>query len=252
MFDAVYIDSLQIHSIPVDPNYAVSKLTGVAGSPQGRDDRPDNVREHGLIELTTFYGGRPIELKGMVKASSLAAFWPLWDNLKKQFALNGLVHTLKWERQGLGYLEKCDVSVAGQFEEDFPVQNQPFARYTVDLIAADPRIYTAASTTASIGGSGTVTTLGTFPTKPIITVTGASGTLTVTNTSLSTENTIVINGVTGTVVIDTSNKTVTVGGVLRPDLVNAASTFWFALKAGANVLTASSGSISVTWFDARI
>ncbi|MFL5954795.1 MAG: phage distal tail protein [Gaiellaceae bacterium] len=251
MVDQAYIDDLLIHEIPWT-THALSKFKGL-GSPAPREDRPERAREHGLIELTSLYGGRVFSLVGYVIGPTLADSWDLLDELKRRFAMNGLQHTLKWRRQGLAYLERADVVVATALDDDFPIRGRRL-KWAVDLVAADPRMYADTLSTVVVGTAADVTTLGNFPTRPVLTVTGPGATCTIYNDSLTAENTIKVTGTGGaTVIVDCAAKTVKVGGILHPDKVVAQETFWWSLKSGVNALRITGGgSLSVSWRDARI
>lgn len=85
---------------------------------------------------------------------------------------------------------------------------------------------------------------------PILTVTNAPASLTVTNST--TGKKVVMTGVTAgsTVVIDVRNHTATMNGADATGKINFVTSTWPTVKMGSNNWTTTGGSLNVKWRDA--
>lgn len=254
MIIEAYIDGTQIHDISgaaAVGSYALTSFNGL-GTPTPRTNRPARARRHGLYELTTYYDGRAITLEGRVKESAFAAFWAAVDELKQQFALNGLVHVLKWKRQGEEFLFRSSVSVANELEMNIVGgRTTPQMNWSVDLIAYDPRIYKDLLEDFTFSSTANVTNDGNFNTMPVITFNSPGTNPGLRNDALSAENEINFDygGGGSALVVDMLRREVHLDGASRPDLIDLPNTSFWSLVTGTNHLTKIGGasSIKIEW-----
>lgn len=254
MITAAYINDVQIHNVSgaaAIGSYALTSFSGL-GTPTPRTNRPPRSRRHGLYELTTYYDGRAIALEGRVTASAFAGFWTAVDALKKAFALSGLVHTLKWKRQGESFLFRSAVSVANELEiEIVGGRTTPRAHWAVDLIAYDPRMYKDLLEDFTFASTASVTNDGNFNTPPIITFNSPGANPGLRNDELSSEDEINFDYAGGGTAlrVDMFTREITLDGTARPDLLSLSDSSFWSLVSGSNHLTKIGGatSIKVEW-----
>jgi hypothetical protein len=117
----------------------------------------------------------------------------------------------------------------------------------IELIALDPRIYSAAVKTsvisilaASSSQAGTLTNDGNFPTRPSLSIVGPATNPRIQNTQDANKSIKidVVLGAPDTLLIDIDRKTVKLNGVDRYDLVRTDNQWW-ELQPGANTITYS-------------
>jgi hypothetical protein len=97
-------------------------------------------------------------------------------------------------------------------------------------------------------GPGTLENRGDEDAYPLITVTGASSNVTITNTT--TGKKVVLTGASGTVVINVRDHTAYQGTTDISDKINWAQTTWPTLPMGMSTWTASGGTVNIKWRDA--
>lgn len=251
MIEEVFVDDVQLHDVTAGVaagDFAVTALNGL-GTPTPRGNRPPKARRHGTYELTSYYDGRALELRGRIKGSDFDAFWTNVDLIKKMFGLTGVRRSLKWKRSGEAFLMTSEISPANELEIAIPSGRiQPITSYSVDLIAADPRIYKDEWEDFTFASTATVTNDGNFSTPPIITFNTPGTNPGLRNDALTTENEINFNyGGGGTaLVVDMQERTVTLDGTSRPDLVDLDDSSFWSLVSGSNHLTKIGGATSIT------
>jgi len=251
MITEAHIDDLQIHSIVGGVgtgSFALTRFVGL-GTSSPRSNRPPRGRRHGLYEKTTYYDGRALSLEGIVAEDDWDDFWANVDELKQKLALSGVVHELRWKRQGESVANVVEVSVAGEMEIDIPGgRTRPRTKWAVDLIAADPRIYRDDLEDQTFASTATVTNDGNFSTPPVITFHTPGVNPGLRNNSLTTENEINLDyGGGGTsLVVDMLEREITLDGTSRPDLLSLSDSSFWSLVSGANSLQKIGGATSIT------
>lgn len=256
MIVEAWIDDLQIHYDPPQLGPIALRQLDAFGTPEPRNNRPTRSRRHGGIELTRYFEPRVIDLEGYVQGDGQDDMWDLLQDLDWKLALNGLDHTLKFKRGGRDFYEQCLVQVSGKMDMPLRVWGDTLP-WSVQLTAADPRLYSDTLHSQSFSVSATVTNAGNFVTPPIITFTGPASDPGLTNDTLNVENTILLQGdfASGdTLVVDCGERTVLLNGASRPDLLHIGATDFWSLNAGDNDLSriGSAASTEVEWRDARI
>lgn len=256
MITEAWIDATRLHGDPPQSfPIALSSLDGL-GSPSPRDNRPERSRRHGVIDLTTYYSGRVLNLRGKASGPTQLALWTTVDDLKRQFALNGLTHVFKVKRAGLSFLERCVVSVSSPLEVEMRVVGE-IVTWSVVVTAADPRLYVDTPSSISFAASGNASNGGNFNTYPVVTFHGGGTNPGLRNNELSADNVIQMAYVMGgsdTIVVDMAAHTVKLNGADRPDILDVAASAFWGLVSGSNSLTKVGGAVSVdvAWRDARI
>ena len=242
MLTSAYLNTVQIHggSGPIGLRQYNRKLIR-------RIDRVDRPRDHGSIDFTAYYSGQLFPLGGIITGATIEA---TLDTVRAVAWLDNVV-TFKIQRQGIAVAEQAVVTVT---DDDWPMapENLNMAPFTLELFAADPRLYSQTQTTTTItaaGGtiSGTVTNGGNVNTPVVYTITGpTSGTPSITNST--TGHNIVLNTAVAsghTLVIDTYARTVLLDGTTaHPEYVTPTSTFWDGLAVGANTVAVTGGGFT--------
>lgn len=281
MISEAYIDSIQI--LPDTGDHGLSSIGGL-GSPSPRRDTISRPRAHGDIDFTRYYEGRVISLSGYTFGPTMEEANTKFDLLKAELLL-GTDHLFRFRRIGMAEDEQLVVRAASAIDTELSGASM-LIRWGVDLLAPDPRIYSASEKSGDYdpvaAGSGTgvvfplvfplvfagvatthltVENSGNFSTPPIFTVSGP-----VTNPIIDNDTTgesIQTSGLTlaagETIVIDVGRRVLEVAGVARMDYLDAGNTEWFELSPGSNDLRLRGGSmvlgqtsLAVTFHDARI
>lgn len=261
-------------------------VTAFSWTKTPRTQRRSRPRAHGSKDLSRYYEGRLYHLAGVLYGVSEEDAQARLDSFEEAIALDGDYVALQWRLAGRTDDETALVKVDGDLAYEFANDTRTALRWALTLFAEDPRRYgatertgtydpTAAGSGAGIvfaevfplnfaGTSSThldVTNAGNFPTPPVLTITGP-----VTNPIIDNDTTgesITTSGLAlladETAVIDVAAKTITVGGSLRPDLIDASATDWFELAKGSNLLrlrgtgmVTSETALAVSFHDARI
>lgn len=249
------IDDLVIHDLSA---LSTQKILLSSAHRQVSPRRSETTRSqrHGIVDRTRLYGAQVIDLAGIVKDDDDAVVQSTMDELAGALAL-GDPHVLTFRRIGMPENEQVEV-IAGT-DLGNPAQGfDRWPKWSISLVGADPRVYTAVlrsatydPTTAITGGgaemplvfplvfaTSTLTQLqcvvgGTFWTPPTLTITGPVTNPIVDNDltgeSIYTVSTLSL-GINDTLVLDVANTRCLLNGVSRPDLIDAGPTTWFQLK----------------------
>lgn len=282
MIESMYLDSLQLLPHSDSNPHGVTSVDGL-GSPSPRQDVHPRSRAHGSTDYTAYYSSRVISLSGFTYGATMSAANTSFDLLKAAMAL-GSDHTLKMLRIGQTDDETMVVRVASELAGIFAGASN-VVKWSVDLLAADPRIYGLTTRTdvydpTSSPGSGlmlplvfplefvgsssshlTLTNQGNFNTPPVFTIEGP-----IVNPILDNDTTgksFYTSGLTmsagDSIVVDMASRLLTVGGVNRLDYVDAALSYWFELQPGINLIrlrgsgmAAAQTSLAAAFHDARI
>ena len=285
MLTNAYIDATQIHpekGIAQPGRIGILSVQGL-GSPSPRTERFDLPRRHGAVDRTQFYAPRVLDIQGRIWADSDADVITTLDLLKQRLALDGADQVFKFRRSAMTVDEYLNVRVASPLEWDLIPGRHQYLLWAVQLVAADPRMYSNTLQTSTqlqtlapggmplpivfpivFSGSGgsslTITNGGNFPTPPTIRVYGPVVSPVVANQTKDKQvATTVTLGSSDWIEIQVANRKLLLNNVQRNDLIAPATTQWFDLAAGANVLRlVGSGIVSGTtslvceWRDARI
>lgn len=281
MLQNAYIDNFQIHNTAT---LFLTKVRGL-GSPNPRSDRRELTQRHGLLDNTKLYGGRVIELEGIAQGDTSLAAWEAYDSLRGALAL-GSPHIFRFLRTGYVGIEHelVRVTVDSEVEDDLDMPSRVIG-WSVTLVAADPRIYTAVlknyeynpllSTTG--GGMAMPMTFplvfaaspyshlsalnaGQFSTPPIYTVKGPVTDPIIDNDTLGLSLTFKVTlSSLDTLTVDVENRRVLLNGGLRQDLIVAKDSYWADLAKGTNLLRlrgsgmdSTTTKLVVQYRDARI
>jgi hypothetical protein len=276
VFDYVYLDDWQVPG--------VRSLNGL-GSPAPRQDITLRAARHGAIDRTLYYGGRVLELQGILWGATDLEAWEALDELKGKLAL-GSSHVLRFRRTGRLNDEQLAIIVAGPVDDGTSYDAPGVIKYGVSLHAPDPRIYVAAlrsgsyDPSAALEGAGAAVPLvfpldfsssgvagllelangGNFKTPPVLTITGPVVNPIIDNVTTSESLELVYSlGSSDTVEVDIAARTVTLNGASRPDLLTPQATTWWELTPGTNELrlrgtgmALGKTALTAAWRDARI
>jgi len=294
------IGSVQVHPIiPANAAWCnVERVQGLGSLPPARPETFDRPRRHGQTNRTQFYGGRVIDVAGRYLTNPAvggtdADIVNSLDQLKGALAFSG-DHDVKvtFRRTGREEDEFVMARLHGGLDAEYEPRRHAVMLWGLQLLAADPRIYSDVLKTASYdptaagsgfgadmttdGGSdlvggivfGTPTTgflnvqnQGNFPTPVELEVNGPSTNPQIVNVTrgLSIVTTGVTLGSADVLVVDTGARTVLLNGVSRPDLLDVSATSWWEAAPGDN-LTQLVGTghvggdtlLTARWRDARV
>jgi hypothetical protein len=267
-----------------DPSVGIYMLQNVPEGLRHPDirqaDQPLQNR-HGVIDSTSYYGSRTIQLVGKIIADTQAARKILEDNLRAIFALDGVqvgsnpsYYTLYMEDED-GALKQMQVKVSRgvEFRKEALVPN--IRDFIVELRAQNPvwlsqSIYTVnvdqgkptssltlPTTLPIVFGSvyineATVDNDGNFATFPVITITGTGENPSIYNATTNQRITIETTMAAGDeLVIDCENGTVTLNGDDALGLLSTSSQF-IQLAAGENLIQLSDDSPTSLSLEAQL
>lgn len=259
MIDYVYIDELQV---------SVREIVGL-GSPAPRRVVIERASRHGARDLTKNYGGRVVDLNGIIFGTASAA-WAAFDPIKAKLQL-GAFRTLKFRRTGQTEDEQMLVKVASPVDYTTAFDRPGVIEWGVSLFSEDPRIYGAVlrsgqyDPAASVSGGGVAMPLrfplvfstttathlelangGNTPTPPVLTIRGP-----VANPSLDNDTTLesirlsYVLGANDEIVVDVAARSVLLNGASRKDLIAVAQTKWWELVPGVNRIRARGVGMSL-------
>jgi hypothetical protein len=239
------------------------------GTPGVRRVSQDRPAQHGSIDSTSLWGPRVMPVRGWCGqvpsgADDAAVAVEAFDTLKALLVPGP--HLVVLRRTGRTADEQMTVRVASDVELIEEDPGGTVLRWAVELVAPDPRLYATAETTAQRAGAGswTATNAGKVATPVVIEIVGPAnaGTLTITNGA--TAESVSLTGLdalpnnTYTATLDLRQRTFEVFGDRLPQRVVAASTNWWELQPGANLLTVSGTALQAgtvvraRWRSARI
>jgi phage-related protein len=210
-------------------NVVVEKVTGRTGD---INSTPQIVTVPGrigevVVATAPNVGTRKLSVDLAAIADSRTALLAVLDELKWRLSPQKL-HTFVWvddqTRECYGYV--ADI-------RDNPIEPdllQRATKYRVTIECPDPREYATSDTTvSSIGATPVDLTLGSAPSVPTITVTGAGTfTLTYKNSAATTLKTVTVTGATAPVVLDCDAGTVTDAGGNAVPYLSSTSDFPFS------------------------
>ncbi len=236
MITTAYLNSQQIHG---GSNIG---LRAYARKLIVRTDRVDRAREHGSIDFTRYYSGQSFSLAGNVfgAAANLQGYL---DLIRAVSWLDTAV-TFKIQRLGIAVAEQAAVVVV---DADFPqsFEDMLTASWTLELFAADPRLYSQTLTTTTGTSNGTSVSIspnntGNVNTPVLWTVTGPVAANYIIGNATTGHNIKINTAIAGghTHVIDSLQHTVKLDGTtLHPEYVDVVNTYWDGLNAGSNTVT---------------
>lgn len=218
----------------------VEELTGW-DSPDLREDTSPRGFRHGLIRGTSYYGGRPLGLRGALVGTGDIA------DLRAAVAALAKATDLTSSDATLTVLEspskQCAVRRSGRLAINW--DSPSLARFDLALLAVDPRKYATSTTTVGVGNGSTVTgtVSGDFDTPTVITLTPAVLNMTLTETVSGQTLTVASNTA---VVINAADDTVRVSGALAWNRLTAGD--FITLRGGDSYsFTTSGGTASIVY-----
>ncbi len=263
-------------------NYVIESWEGV-GNPGVRTNDREAPYDHGTFLGPEYLEARQLTINLKMLGSDDASAQALLDALSKAWYFDA---TTEFGRQSAAtYLQ---LQLPGQslrrlygrprqlvIDNSKLITGHPSAVAT--FFANDPRWYSDAINTqglalgaattgfgfnlgfnfgfggTSTSGTASVTNAGTFPTYPVITLTGPLTNVTLTNQTTGEVLTIALTIASGdTLTIDFLNKTVLLNGTASRYFAKSGT--WWQLQPGANSISftaqSGSGSASVAWRDA--
>lgn len=216
--------------------YPKSIILDTSRSLETKNRFADTPGRHGQYTQGSLLAARRIPLKGHLIPEPADDMEALWDAFLAAHA-PGLPRALYLGRDDR-FINAEVISVADTEGGEYPTS----IPWELSFIASDPTQYAASTTTTSITAGGTVTNAGNIETPPVISVVlssiGSSGTLTLTNGSVSLV--LAMPVATTTLTIDMARQRVTnTGGTDVTELVTSGR-FW-TLQPGNNTVARSFG-----------
>ena len=181
---------------------------------------------------------------GVVAAGAEQIFTDNWQALRRLFWRTDRQINLKKRWKGVDDVVRsatAKAEFAGGLEPG--MMDPASAKFTVDLMLADPYFYGQAVTTTVTTAGATITPGGDDTTRKITLVFTGAGSKTLTNTT--TGRSITVSGAT---TVDILAFTATTIGSANVDTAGEKNEqFWFSLLRDANVLTLDHDSVDITY-----
>ncbi|MGZ6587110.1 MAG: hypothetical protein ACXVHX_22705 [Solirubrobacteraceae bacterium] len=232
-----------------DPRYFVERIRGLHALPERSDPRNPRVARVGENAYPTNSLGKTVTYEGEILASTVAVLRNARTLMLADFS----------DTVSEGYMDllpqTSDDSPVGRFyakvlsldiDDDVTNDGSLFRRaYSLALRLGDPRIYYPALAVDVSGNPASVTNSGSAPVDPTVTVSGASGDVTISD---GTHVLTFANVPSGSLVVNFANRTAKVG-TTHAELVVASSDWWDrftdGISAGATVSIAQTGGTGV-------
>lgn len=223
-------DSLSMNVQDVADQIRINRITGLTALPDHEDPRDRKTGRIGESPRPASFAGKTVVYEGELRAATVPLLRQQRTALLAAFA--NLAHD--------GYMELIPDAVAGgptavffarvlQLDPPEEQTSRYFRRdFTLALRLGDPRIYYPSLAVDETASPATVTNPGSAPSDPILTVAGASGTVTVSNGASTLK---FRNCPSGSLVIDFGARSAKVGST-PVELVVADSDWWDSHVAG--------------------
>lgn len=226
-------------------DYAITLVEGLDEAVV-REEALDKAADHGSFVYAQFLEPRRITLQGEIMAHTVANLATMTDALKRAFS--ALENPLP-----LGYKHSGEVQKrvnCHPIRRAMPRTVEAslgYAVFTVQLLAGDPRLYDESEST--ITADGDAENEGSFPSPPIVTITGAAVNPRITNTRTGLFvqiNETLVGG--DSLVIDFAERTVEKNGVSIYHSFDPSSRWW-QLEPGSNDIefTGITGTKELAW-----
>lgn len=252
-------------------NRAVVSVDGLGGLPSPRAAIRTLTTSHGAVDETRWLDSRVITVVGEVWGDTFEEMRAELGTIQRAMlqTLDVAPALLKWQWGGSGSSLQCYVKLAG-FQAPTLAEGVKLAQYQATFVAADPRAYSQALTTAtgavlttagggldfpfsfpieftpSAGGSAAVINHGDIPSPPILRIYGECSSPQVR--LVSTGETLYFSGSISDgdyLEIDCRQRTVKLNGTTsRLNLLDAASSTWFELPTGSDSVRLSSATFN--------
>jgi hypothetical protein len=216
-----------------------------------RDAIVDRMLGHGSYISASFLESKVITITGNINAETAEDFSEAIAALRSSFSPLSVTEPLKFYLPGESERRiNCLVS-----KRSFPVDNEfihgRLARWAVQLLAGDPRVYSEEE--YEVSATGVIENAGDFPTDPLVVFEGASNNTRITN--ITTLEFVQVNGAIGagdTVVLDFIEKTVIESGVSRYGDFSQAGNWWSLHPGGNDIGYSGGGTFFIRWRDAWV
>lgn len=239
------------------PRFWLDKIGGFKSLPEADDNRQPRTARIGESPLPGLVRGKTITPEGRIQATSLQELRQQESLLQAALGERDLEggwaavpkpelgdNTHYWETRG----RVLQLDIDDEFTYDANAQPTPWQKaFLLGIRLSDPRwTWTQAQLSAINATQVTVTNQGTAPAELVVTVAGASGTVTVFNDSIGAQ--LRFAGLpAGDLIIDSAARTAQVaGGDALPYLSSLLSNWWDggvpALRRGTNTIRQTGGS----------
>lgn len=239
------------------PRFWLDRIGGFKSLPDADDNRQSRTARIGESPLPGLVRGKTITPEGRIQATSLQELRQQESLLQAALGERDLEggwaavpkpglgdDTFHWETRG----RVLQLDVDDEFTYDANAQPTPWQKaFLLGIRLSDPRwTWTDTQLSAENASQVTVTNEGTAPAELVVTVGGASGTVTVFNDTIGDQLRFV--GLpAGDLVLDSAARTATIAGDdVLAYLDSFASTWWDrgrpALRRGANTIRQTGGS----------
>lgn len=229
-------------------SYKTEKVEGLLSMPSLEVFDSERQDDHGAYAGRSLLRPRIIQADVSILVETVTASTDIETIMRTLFtALNPMpgrtTAQLVFQRPGSGKRYVNARPTRRSFPSVFEVPHG-LARGSIEWKCADPRIYSLTESTTSISlvsvssNSGVVTNGGDFPHAPILEITGPAVNPRISNVQDSNRSIKldITLSAAETLVVDTFNKTVTLAGVNRYDVVRNDNQWW-QLQPGANTVT---------------
>lgn len=246
-------------------SYELDDFGGLDDLPDARTSDVPRPSDHGLFAGTDFAAGRTVDLTVKVEAASAAAFRSALDSLINVVDIQPTELPLTFRLPGMTANRR--INVRPRRRAVLPVKGLygKIAKVALQFLATDPRVYaddetvlsTAAATSGGgrtynrvydltyaaggTGGSIAALNAGTFPTRPILKITGPATTPRIENVEANAFLTFNLTLAAGEfLVVDLAARTVLLGGTASRYSSLAIGSSWWELPPGTSTIRFSS------------
>lgn len=234
-------------------SYRTEKVDGLLSMPDLQAFDTDRTDRHGAFAGRSLLRPRTVQMDVNILVETATTMTDIETIMRTLFtALNPMKGSttaqLVFQRPGQGKRYVNARPTKRSFPSVYEIPHG-LAKGSIEFKCADPRIYklTEDQTTILLTGvtsnSGTVTNGGDFPHSPVLEITGPATNprIACVEDSNRTIKVDIVLGSSDTLIIDTFNRTVTLAGVNRYDVVRNDNQWW-ELQPGANTITMTRSS----------
>lgn len=248
------------------PRVKFDRMPGFRSLPEADDNREQRTARIGSTVLPSLVRDKTFTVDGKLQAANMTDLRGLERQMLAAFGERNVEGTWSaiplaaWDpvNGATDYWQASMRVMAYEPQTDFPagLNALPSAYqlpFVLTMRMSDPRWFWTDAATATHASSATATNLGSAPADPTITVAGASGTVTITNTTVDNRQLVFLGLPSGSLVIDFDARTALIGASdALPYLDTYESDWWDigipGLRSGANTITQSGGtSVTVDW-----
>lgn len=242
-------------------SYELDDFGGLDDLPEFRTSDTARPSDHGLFAGTDFAAGRTVDLTVKVEAASAAAFRSALDSLMGVTDVQPAELPLTFRLPGMAANRRINVRPRRRVAMPVNGLYGKITKVAVQFFATDPRVYADDETVLTVGaatagggrtynrtypltyaaggsgGSVAAVNAGTFPTRPVLKITGPATNPRIENVEANAFLTFNLTLAAGEfLVVDLAARTVLLGGTASRYSTLAVGSSWWELQPGTNTI----------------